>query len=147
MIPPQEQVDWKQPEQHFAWALKNMPTFFGNGAVTHPSILTTWSKHLWDAGFAHRDYLEGLADEDGNIHVSKLPQQVIRWQPPFRGPNSTYNNAARWVSADTEPVRPMRIPDIRELTQQENEYMIKQYRDAGLIQNQTVGAPLAEEVP
>ena len=145
MIAPQEDVDWGDPKQHFAWALRNMPSYAGYGAVTHPGMLTTWSEHLVKVGAVHVDYLRTLADEDGNIHVSKLPKQQIKWQPPFRGPRSNYNNAARWVSSDTEPIQPMRLPDVRELTQQENEYMIQQYRDAGLIKDAVVGPALAGE--
>lgn len=133
MIPTQEEVNWKDPKQHFSWALRNLPTFAGTGTVTHPGFLTTWSEHLWKCGFAHRDYLAGLADENGNIHVSKLPQQITRWQPAFRGPRSLYNNAARWVEGNTPSPEPMHIPNIRDLTQQENAAMLKQYEDAGMI--------------
>lgn len=146
MIKPQEDVNWSDPQQHFAWALRNMPSFFGTGAVTHPAILLQWSEHLWECGFAHRDYLEGLADENGNIHVSQLPIQNIRWQPPFRGPYSTYNNAARWVGNDQTPPPLMRLPNVMELTQQENEYMLQQYKDAGLIKDREPVKPLAEVV-
>lgn len=145
MIPTQDTVDWTDPQQHFAWAMRNMPTPFGTGAVTHPGMLVTWSEHLWKCGFAHRDYLEQLADEDGNIHVSKLPRQSIKWQPPFRGPQSNYNNAARWVESSAEPIEPVRLPDIRQLTQQENEFMLQQYRDAGMIKENAPGPALAEE--
>ena len=144
MIKDQDSVNWGDPKEHFAWALRNMPTFFGTGAVTHPGILVSWSEHLFKCGFAHRDYLEGLADEDGNIHVSKLPRQTIRWQPAFRGPRSAYNNAARWVSSDAPPIEPVRIPNIHELTQQENEYMLSQYRAAGMIPDNSPGPVVAE---
>lgn len=123
-----------------------MPTPFGSGAVTHPAMLLTWSEHLVKAGAVHVDYLRTLADENGNIHVSKLPRQLIKWQPPFRGPHSTYNNAARWVESDAEPIVPVRLPDIRQLTQQENEFMLQQYRDAGMIKEDSPGPVLAEEV-
>ncbi|AOQ27956.1 minor tail protein [Mycobacterium phage Mundrea] len=146
MIPPQEEVDWNKPEHHFAWALRNMPTFAGTGAVTHPGFLTTWSKHLWECGFAHRDYLERLADEDGNIHVSKLPKQLIRWQAPFRGPRSNYNNAARWVSKDTPAPEPVRLPDVSKLTQQEQEFMLGQFRELGLIQDYIPQRDVAQEL-
>lgn len=145
MLPTQDTVNWDDPKEHFSWAMRNMPTPFGTGAVTHPAMLTTWSEHLWQCGFAHRDYLEQLADENGNIHVSKLPRQTIKWQPPFRGPHSNYNNAARWVESDAEPIVPVRLPDIRQLTQQENEFMLQQYRDAGMIKEETPGPALAEE--
>lgn len=134
MIKPQNEVDWTKPEEHFAWALRNMPTFGGVGAVTHPGFLTTWSKHLWECGFAHRDYLEGLADENGNIHVSQLPKQHIRWQAPFRGPRSNYNNAARWVSKAAPEPKPMRLPNVEKLTQQEREFLLGQFRELGMLQ-------------
>jgi hypothetical protein len=110
-----------------------MPAFAGAGMVTHPGFLRQWSAHLWDCGFAHRDYLERLADEDGNIHVSKLPRQILRFQPAMRGPRHSYNNAARWVSNDTPEPEPINLPDIRHLTIQENQIMLDQYRQAGMI--------------
>lgn len=133
MIPTQQEADLNSPEEHFLWALRNMPAFAGAGMVTHPGFLRQWSVHLWQCGFAHRDWLERLADEDGNIHVSQLPQQTIKFQPAIRGPRHGYNNAARWVSAGTPDPEPINLPDIRELTIQENQIMLQQYMDAGMI--------------
>ena len=132
-IPTQETHNPHDPRQHAVWALRNLPMVAGVGAITHPAFLSDWSEHLWKCGFRHRDYLEGLADEDGNINVSQLPEQSIRFQEPFRGPRSVYNNAARWVSVDTPDPEPVRIPDIRQLTDQENQAMIQQYKSAGMI--------------
>ena len=147
-LPTQETVDWTNPEEHFAWALRNMPTIAGTGAVTHPGFLRQWSKHLVDVGAVHVDYLRKLADEDGNIHVSRLPKQRIRWQSPFRGPKNQYNNAARWVADDTPPPEPMRLPAIQELTQQENMAMIQQYKDdpnySRFVTGEKAGPVLAE---
>ncbi len=133
MIPTQETHNPRDPKQHFVWALRNLPMVAGVGAITHPGYMASWSEHLWNCGFAHRDYLEGLADADGNIHVSQLPRQTIKFQPAFRGQRSDYNNAARWVGMDEPDPEPVVIPDIRKLTQQENEYMLRQYREAGMI--------------
>lgn len=133
MIPSQEQANMNDPQEHFLWALRNMPAFAGAGLVTHPGFLRQWSEHLWNCGFAHRDWLAELADEDGNIHVSKLPRQTIKFQPPMRGPRHGYNNAARWVTEDTPDPEPINLPDIRKLTIQENEVMLEQYRSAGMI--------------
>jgi hypothetical protein len=133
MLKNKDQCNPLNPEEHFLWALRNMPTFAGIGTVTHSGFLRTWSKHLWKCGFSHRDYLEGLADEDGNIHVSKLPKQSIKFQQPMRGPRHQYNNAGRWVDETTPDPEPIRLPDIRQLTQQENEAMLQQYRDAGML--------------
>lgn len=143
MFPTQETHNPLDPREHFAWALRNVP-MFGNAATVHPELPKEWSEHLWKCGFAHRDYLEGLADENGMIHVSQLPKQTIKLQPPFRGPRSYYNNAARWVDADAPAPEVFRIPDIRQLTQQENEWMLRQYRDAGMIPDRAVGPALAE---
>jgi len=135
MIPSQQEADFNNPEEHFLWALRNMPAFAGVGMVTHPGFLRQWSAHLWGCGFVHRSYLEGLADENGNIHVSQLPPQTLKFQPAVRGPRHGYNNAARWVSVDTPDPTPINLPDIRQLTIQENEAMLQQYRDAGMIDN------------
>lgn len=133
MIPSQKDADFNNPEEHFLWALRNMPAFAGAGMVTHPGFLRQWSAHLWGCGFAHRDYLERLADDDGNIHVSKLPRQSLKFQPAVRGPRHGYNNAARWVDAGTPDPEPINLPDISQLTIQENHYMLEQYRHAGMI--------------
>ena len=144
MIPTQETHNPRDPKQHFVWALRNLPLVAGVGAITHPGYMASWSEHLWNCGFAHRDYLEGLADADGNIHVSQLPRQTIKFQPAFRGQRSDYNNAARWVGMDEPDPEPVVIPDIRKLTQQENEYMLRQYREAGMIPDNKPVPILAE---
>lgn len=144
MIPSQEEHDPNDPKQHVAWALRNLPMIAGVGAITHPGYLAGWSEHLWKCGFRHMDYLRVLADEDGMIHVSQLPEQEIKFQPPFRGQRSDFNNAARWVGLDEPAPVVYRIPDINKLTQQENEAMLMQYRAAGMIPDDRQGPPLAE---
>lgn len=146
MIPTQENHDPRDPRQHVVWALRNLPMVAGVGGLTHPAFLAEWSEHLWKCGFAHRDYLEGLADEDGNIHVSQLPKQVIKFQQPFRGMRSDYNNAARWVGVDEPDPEPVVIPNIRQLTDQENQAMIQQYKQAGMIPDGRTKPPMAEEL-
>lgn len=146
MIPPQDKVDWDNPEEHLSWALQAMPTFAGIGMVTNHGFLRQWSEHLVKAGVCHVDSLKRLADEDGNIHVSKLPQQQIKYQPPFRGPRHQYNNAARWVGKDTPDPEPIHLPDIKTLTIQENEAMLQQYRDAGMLNPYLPPPSVAEEL-
>ena len=133
------------PQEHFVWALRNMPAFAGAGVVTHPGFLRSWSEHLWNCGFAHRDWLERQADENGMIHVSKLPRQIIKLQQAMRGPRHIYNNATRWVSIDQVELAPVNLPDIRQLTIQENEVMLDQYRQAGMIPPEPQQPVLAEE--
>lgn len=145
MIPSQQEANMRNPEEHFAWALRSLPAFAGAGMVTHPGFLRKWSAHLWQCGFVHRDYLEGLADENGMIPVSRLPQQTLKFQQPVRGPRHHYNPAARWVDATTPDPEPLRLPDIRQLTRQENEAMLSQYRAAGMIPDYAP-APMVAEV-
>lgn len=140
----QENHDPKDPRQHAQWALRLLPMVAGVGAITHPGYLADWSEHLWKAGFRHVDALRELADEDGNIHVSQLPEQSIKFQQPFRGDRSSYNNAARWVGMDEAEPEPVRIPNIHQLTQQENEAMLNQYRKAGMIPDGLPGPAVAE---
>lgn len=142
-LPSQEECDPKQPDEHFLWALRNMPSFAGSGVITHPGFLRGWSKHLWECGFAHRDYLEGLADEDGNIHVSKLPKQQIKFQEAFRGPHHSLNNAARWVREDAPDPKPVVIPDVSKMTQQEQQAYMLQFQALGLIPQSPVEPPKA----
>ncbi|QJD50233.1 minor tail protein [Mycobacterium phage Iwokeuplikedis] len=146
MIPSQESHDPNKPKEHVAWALRNLPMVAGVGAITHPAYLSDWSEHLWRCGFRHVDWLRGLADEDGNIHVSQLPDQEIKFQPAFRGQRHDMNNAARWVAQGEPDPEPVRIPDIRKLTQQENEAMLRQYREAGMIPSDRPGPSMAEVV-
>ncbi|MGZ6053983.1 MAG: phage gene 29 protein family protein, partial [Isosphaeraceae bacterium] len=56
-IPSQQEADMDKPEEHVLWALRNLPSFAGSGVVTHSGFLRGWSKHLWEAGFRHVDWL------------------------------------------------------------------------------------------
>lgn len=142
-MPSQQECNPHDPEEHFLWALRCLPSFAGSGVITNSGFLRGWSKHLWEAGCAHRDYLASLADENGNIHVSKLPKQQIKFQEAFRGPQHTYNNAARWVRAD-EPDPPVTvIPDVRQMTTQEKYALAYQLRHDGVRIPEAVQPPKA----
>jgi hypothetical protein len=146
-IPGQYEADPRIPEEHFVWALRNMPTPAGSiGAVTHSSFLRLWSGHLWKCGFAHRDYLASLADENGNIHVDKLPEQTIKFQEAFRGPHHQFNNAARWVGKDEPDPQPMRLQDVRDLTVQEQHVMAAQLEQVGVIPRREIPQHKAQEL-
>lgn len=146
MIPSQKDHNPNDPRQHVVWALRNLPLVAGVGAITHPGYLADWSEHLWKCGFRHVDWLRELADEDGNIHVSQLPEQTIKFQPAFRGQRHLMNHAARWVGKDEPDPEPVRIPDIRKLTDQENRAMIAQYERDGWIKKDSPGPSMAEVV-
>ncbi|MGC7317765.1 DUF2744 domain-containing protein, partial [Mycobacteroides abscessus subsp. massiliense] len=40
-IPSQQEADFNNPEEHFVWCLRNMPTFAGIGAVTPAEAVAT----------------------------------------------------------------------------------------------------------
>lgn len=143
-IPSQEEHDPQKPEEHFLWALRSMPSYAGSGVITHSGFLRKWSEHLWKVGFRHRDYLESLADEDGNIHISKLPDQQIRFQEAFRGPHHQYNPAARWVEMDEKDPEPVIVPNIKDLTLQEQHALLYQFAQAGMTPQAPHGPPVAE---
>lgn len=142
-VPTQETTDLSNPEEHMLWVLQNMPMAAGTGAITAQPILKVIAKHLWDTGCAHRDYLESLADSDGNIHVSKLPKQTKKFQPPMRGPRHGFNNASRWVGMSERSPRPMVVQDPRILTAQEQEAQLEIYRELGKIPENRPGRDTA----
>ncbi|SKM97410.1 Protein of uncharacterised function (DUF2744) [Mycobacteroides abscessus subsp. massiliense] len=145
-IPSQQEADFNNPEEHFVWCLRNMPTFAGIGAVTHPGFLRAWSKHLWECGNAHRDYLVSLANEDGFIHIDQLPKQTIELQGAFRGPSHIYNNAARWVPVGTATPPPVVLPDTREMTIQESDVMLRQFERDGRLPGPLPRRDVAQEL-
>lgn len=120
--------------------------FAGSGLVTHTGFLRKWSEHHWRAGFRHRDYIASLADENGNIHISKLPEQEIFFREAFRGPHHQYNNAARWVTKDELEPEPYAVPDIREMTAQEQHALLYQFEQLGMIPPTPTPPPLSEVI-
>ncbi|EFV12937.1 phage gene 29 protein family protein [Segniliparus rugosus] len=145
-IPSQQEANFNNPDEHFVWALRNLPAYAGVGMVTHSGFLRAWSRHLWDCGFVHRDYLVSLAGDDGTIPVDKLPQQRIKFQEPMRGPHHQYNGAGRWVDADAADPEPVTIPNVHELTVQERHALLYQLHQAGMVPAPPAGPSLAEVV-
>jgi hypothetical protein len=127
----QQTAKMGDPSEHVAWALRNMPTIAGAGAVTNPAIIAEWSKHLYMAGFRHVSTIAELANEDGYIHVSALPEQQIMLREAFRGPRNGLNQAARWVPVGSPDAEPVIVPDINDMTAAEREALLNQFRTAG----------------
>ncbi|AUV61988.1 minor tail protein [Mycobacterium phage SWU2] len=145
-IPSQQEADMDNPEEHFLWALRNLPMFGGSGTVTNSGFLRKWSEHLWKCAFFHRDWLVRLADEDGNIHVSKLPKQQIKFQEAFKGPRHTYNNAACWVPVEAKEAAPTQIQDLSKVTLLEQQIYAEQLRRLGVIPGVQVPEHTATEL-
>ncbi|AER48119.1 hypothetical protein PBI_RUFUS_29 [Mycobacterium phage Rufus] len=129
----QEHADPDKPEEALAWAFWGLPHPSGGHSLSNPVMAKYWSKHFTELGIVHVDSLRRLADESGNIHVSKLPQQTKKFQAPARGPRSHYNPAAQWVPSDTPEPPKFRVQDPRTLTQQEQQAQLDIYKQMGLI--------------
>ena len=134
------------PEEHALWALRNLPTPFGSGTVTNSGFLRMWSEHLWKAGFRHVSWLAELADDNGNIHVSRLPKQMIKFQEAVKGPRHTYNNAACWVPIEAKDPAPTQIMDMSKVTLLEQKIYAEQLRQLGVMPGPPVPEHSAEEL-
>lgn len=133
-FPRQQDCDPENPEEHFLWALTQIPY---NDRVTQPiqqKIARVMSKHLTNCGFVHADYLRSKADENGYIHVSQLPEQQVKLQMPHRGQQHYMNGMAVWVPMDAEDPDPVELPNVRKLTRQEQEFIKQELEDVGVIQ-------------
>ncbi|AGK87507.1 minor tail protein [Mycobacterium phage HINdeR] len=145
-IPSQEDADMDDPEEHFLWGLRNLPMFGGSGTVTNSGFLRKWSEHLWKLGFRHTSWLRGLADENGNIHISQLPKQQLKFQEAFKGPRHQYNNAACWVPIEAKPAAPTQIQDLSKVTLLEQQIYAEQLRRLGVIPGERVPEHSAAEL-
>ena len=141
----QQTADMRNPKEHFAWALRNMPFLGGVGAITHPSYLAQWSEHLWNCGFVHGSVIEKLADENGMFDVKKLPKQTIKFQESERGPWHTYNNGAHWVPVSKPDPTPVRVPNVEAMTIQERHVLIAQLERVGMVKEGIIQPDMAEE--
>lgn len=54
MLNRQEDMDMKNPEEHFLWALMGLPGPDATAMMLLPApVLRTWSRHLYNCGFRH----------------------------------------------------------------------------------------------
>ena len=110
------------------------------------ALLPQWSKRLDDVGFVWAPRLAELADENGNIHVSQLPSPKIKFRAPFRGQQNSYNNSGVWVDInDTDP-DPVVLPDVTTYTRHEQEVIVEQLRQEGVIHEEKALVDVAEAV-
>ncbi|MBM4707942.1 DUF2744 domain-containing protein [Rhodococcus hoagii] len=103
------------PEQHFLPALVLVDTP-GGPQMNPVPMCKEFSLHLWELGYRRQSELA-----------------TKKFQRPYRGDQGTFNPAGKWVPLSTPDPEPVRIPDIKQLTEEENEAMLQQYRDAGMI--------------
>lgn len=112
----QDNCSPEDPEQHLLWALTTVPGM-GESPMTIPVPLAkVISKHLVECGFRH----------DPTVQTKKLRR-------PYRGQQTSYNNAAKWVPMDDPEPDPVVIQDPRTLTVEEREAQLQIYREMGEI--------------
>jgi hypothetical protein len=115
-FPQQKDCDPADPEQHFLWALTQIPYNHQVTQPIQPRIAKVISKHLHDLGFRHHPKL-----------------QKKKLQMPHRGQQHTLNGMSVWVPMDSEEPDPVTLPDVRSMTRHEQELMKAELENVGLI--------------
>ena len=132
-VPTLENCDQSDPKTRHQWLFVAWP-FVGDQTFTpQDDLLEKWSQRVDDCAMVYAPSLEALADENGNIHVSKLPQPKIKLLKPNRGPDHTLNGATGWVGVDEPDPDPVIIPDVGAYTRNEQEIIAEQLRYHGVI--------------
>lgn len=134
-IPTLENCDPNDPEQVLQWIAVQLP-FAGKQEYTpSPEQRAAWSKR-WDSlAIVYAPSLAKLADENGNIHVSQLPQPKLKLRVPYRGQQHYLNGAMQWVDIDEPEVSPVQLPDMAEYTPHERAFMVEDLRYHGAVKS------------
>ncbi|MFE7797052.1 DUF2744 domain-containing protein [Nocardia sp. NPDC057440] len=116
-FPQQKDCDPTDPEQHFLWALTQIPYNHQVTQPVQPRIARVMSKHLYELGFRHHPQL-----------------QSKKLQMPYRGQQHTLNGMSVWVPMDSEAPEPPPQHNVKAMTREEQEVLKKELEDVGLIQ-------------
>ncbi|MFD6517295.1 DUF2744 domain-containing protein [Rhodococcus sp. NPDC060176] len=145
-IPTLENCDQSDPEQVLQWIAVQLP-FAGKQEYTPgPDQRAAWSKR-WDSlAIVYAPSLVKLADENGNIHVSQLPQPKLKLRVPHRGQQHYLNGAMQWVDIDEPELDPVALPDMGEYTRHEQEFVAEQLRYHGVVKDAAAESDSAEVV-
>lgn len=123
------------PRVRHQWAFVQWPFLNDQGYTPAPDALELWSVRLDQLGYVHGPTLAQLADENGMIHVSQLPEQTIKLAVPYRGQQHYLNGAAMWIDRDADEVEPVNIPDPAEFTVHEQLVMQERMRYTGTLKD------------
>lgn len=128
-----EQSNLDDPEEMAAWALVLVPGVGSSPLILPVNYAAPMSKHLCELGFRHVSQIAALADENGMIHVDRLPKPEKKFRRPYRGQQSTFNPAGQWVAVDDPDPEPVVLPNVNVYTPQENEAILAQYAESGAL--------------
>lgn len=132
-----DQCDQDDPREAHQWVFSAGLPFHGSTPlIIHEEVWPEWSELFSDYGLVHAPSLARLADEDGNIHVSKLPVQSKFPHAPRKGPEHYLNPAAHVSDNDDEP-GPVPLPDPLSFTREQQEAMVERLRYAGVLPEDT----------
>lgn len=115
-FPQQKDCDPTKPEEHFLWALCQVPYSDRVTQPIQPNIVKAMSKHLHELGYRHHPQL-----------------QTKKLQMPHRGQQHYLNGMAVWVPMDTPDPEPVTLPDVKALTRAEQELLKGELKGVGLI--------------
>lgn len=128
----QSNCNQDDPREANQWLFVDLP--FGHNQPYTPDhrMLPDWSERVTDAGYVHIDNLKKLAGDGGLIHIDQLPEQKIRYRPPYRGQQHTLNHGS-WVAMDSEDPAPFTVPDPALHTVHEQEAMAERLYHTGVL--------------
>lgn len=128
------------PKQKNQWALVAIKLAGDTEFTPNPEAREWMSEHLDDLAIVYAPDLAKLADENGNIHVSQLPERKKKLRTPHRGQQHYLNNTSEWVGIDEPDVAPVALPNMEEYTRHEQEFVAEQLRYHGVVKD----APVVE---
>lgn len=135
-IPTQSTCDWNDPSQAMVWASMYIPVL-GRSPMVFPRIIAEkLSEHYTACGYVHVDQVAALADENGYVHVSQLPEQKQKLVRPYRGQQHELNPMGRWASMDEIEPEPVVIQDPAAMTVHEREAQVERLRYLGYRVNE-----------
>lgn len=115
-------LDWTQdrcnpdnPEEYLLWAILGFEWNDQPFPMAVP-IAKAMSAHLKKCGVEHHPEL-----------------QQIKYQRPYRGQQTMFNGSGRWVPVETPDLPAVVMPDVSQLTLEEQEVLLAQFRALGKI--------------
>lgn len=132
----------EDPKKRHQWAFVGSMAYGPTARYTpDDDSLEILSERLPQAGYVHVSDLHGLADEDGNIHVSQLPAQEKKLRLPAMGQHHTLNNTSDWVDMDEPDVVAMVAQDMDAFTTEQNANHFNQLLGKGFRPPESVDGP------
>ncbi|QXN74236.1 minor tail protein [Gordonia phage ObLaDi] len=142
----QETADFANPREFAAWAFVGLKLPNGDQFVTTPQTCGDWSEQFGRCGFVHISQLHAVADANGMIHISQLPEQTIEYHPPRRGQDHWLNPTGKWVPMGTPREERITGPDPSEHTTAEQADYLEKLANSGKFSPQVIGEMAREGV-